>query len=282
MDSLGHPQSDQMFRQAQQATSVSLLGTGERTKMSEAEDWFQKGVEFFEARRYDDAMPCFDRVLEINPRHEKAWAKKGVVLHNLDRLEEAVNCYARALEIDASDKSAWLGKGETLRRLGRLEEAQPCLERAGVSDPLGDVIAAYERDSRSPEDALSRYDRALELNPRDHEAWNNKGNALVGLGRLEESLSCYDQAFQINPRLAAACHNKGLTLWELGRLEEALVSLERADSLGALAAPQAIREVQKALSASRGQNQATDRAASKKKAEPVSILGRLFGKRKGP
>jgi len=52
------------------------------------------------------------------------------------------------------------------------------------------------------EEALTCYDRAIELDPRDVAAWNNKGLALGALGRWKEALTCSEKAVEINPRLA--------------------------------------------------------------------------------
>jgi tetratricopeptide (TPR) repeat protein len=44
------------------------------------------------------------------------------------------------------------------------------------------------------EDAIASFDKALELKPDLHEAWNNRGNALNDLGRWEEAIASYDKA----------------------------------------------------------------------------------------
>jgi tetratricopeptide (TPR) repeat protein len=47
--------------------------------------------------------------------------------------------------------------------------------------------------------AIASYDRALEIKPDYHEAWNNRGVALGNLGRLEEAIASYDRALEIKP-----------------------------------------------------------------------------------
>jgi Flp pilus assembly protein TadD len=39
-------------------------------------------------------------------------------------------------------------------------------------------------------------DRALEIKPDYHEAWNNRGIALDNLGRLEEAIASYRSSFR--------------------------------------------------------------------------------------
>src|SRR3989304_7372389 len=48
-------------------------------------------------------------------------------------------------------------------------------------------------DAKRFEDAVVRYDRAIEVGLRDHVVWNNKGVALASLGRHEEAVACYEK-----------------------------------------------------------------------------------------
>ena len=46
--------------------------------------------------RYEEAIECFDRALEINPNFAEAWNNKGNVLDELGRYEEAVESKGKA------------------------------------------------------------------------------------------------------------------------------------------------------------------------------------------
>ncbi|MEG4033506.1 tetratricopeptide repeat protein, partial [Microcoleus sp. S36b_A4] len=76
--------------------------------------------------------------------------------------------------------------------------------------------------------AITCYDKALEIKPDFHEAWNNRGNALGNLGRWEEARSSYDKALKIKPDSYEVWNNRGIALSNLGRLEEAIASFDKA------------------------------------------------------
>ncbi|GBE76581.1 hypothetical protein myaer87_38080 [Microcystis aeruginosa NIES-87] len=78
------------------------------------------------------------------------------------------------------------------------------------------------------EQAIASYDRALEFKPDFHEAWINRGVALGNLGRFEEAIASYDRALEIKPDLHQAWYNRGVALYNLGRFEEAIASYDRA------------------------------------------------------
>lgn len=73
-----------------------------------------------------------------------------------------------------------------------------------------------------PEEALGYFDKILEANQENSDAWNNKGVALFYLGRGQEALEAYDRALALNPQDLEALRNKGFVLRALGKLEEAL------------------------------------------------------------
>jgi tetratricopeptide (TPR) repeat protein len=78
------------------------------------------------------------------------------------------------------------------------------------------------------EEAIASYDRALKVKPDKHAAWYNRGIALGELGRYEEAIASYDRALKIKPDKHAAWNNRGIALGELGRYEEAIASYDRA------------------------------------------------------
>ena len=71
-------------------------------------------------------------------------------------------------------------------------------------------------------------DRALFLRPDHANALNNRGNALLALGRNEQALGSYERALELNSNLADAHNNRGNALRALGRYTEAVESFERA------------------------------------------------------
>lgn len=68
----------------------------------------------------------------------------------------------------------------------------------------------------------------LAIDPGHAEAWYKQGNVLKGLNRPGEALTSYQRAIELNPRYTAAHCNRGVVLLELGRAEEALSEFREA------------------------------------------------------
>jgi tetratricopeptide (TPR) repeat protein len=50
--------------------------------------------------RYDEAIECLDKALEIEPKSTETLVNKGVCLDYLHRYEEAIQYYDVALDLD--------------------------------------------------------------------------------------------------------------------------------------------------------------------------------------
>ena len=93
--------------------------------------WVMKGSARSRLEKYQEALGCFDKALEINLEVlADAWSSKGNALSKLDNHEEAIKCFDKALEINPNDFDTWTGKGISFDRLDKHEEAKKCYEKA--------------------------------------------------------------------------------------------------------------------------------------------------------
>ena len=86
-------------------------------------------------------------------------------------------------------------------------------------------------ESKNFEEGLYYLDKALEIKPEISGIWNERGIALMNLGRHKEAITSYDRALAIKPDWVTTWHNRGAALGHLGCYEEALVSFDRALAL---------------------------------------------------
>jgi tetratricopeptide (TPR) repeat protein len=82
---------------------------------------------------------------------------------------------------------------------------------------------AMDAETRNDQqNVIDYFDRALAMDPGYALAWNEKGNYLDLMGRLDEALACYDTALKLEPGDAEIWFNKGLTLKKIGREKDAV------------------------------------------------------------
>ena len=79
-----------------------------------------------------------------------------------------------------------------------------------------------------PEDAITEFDRAIELDPRNLKAYGNRGVSKAGLGRYEDAIADYDWVIELDPGNAKGYHNRGNAKHALGRYEDAIADFDKA------------------------------------------------------
>ena len=74
--------------------------------MTKIQDLVTQGKNFLDEGKFEDALACFDQALLQNQTDPDLWNQKGVVLRSLGRYDEAIECFNRSLQIDPRDKRA--------------------------------------------------------------------------------------------------------------------------------------------------------------------------------
>ncbi len=74
--------------------------------MDEIQNLVVKGKLFLEDGKFNDALSFFEQALLLNQNDPDLWNYKGTALRSLGRYEEAMMCFNKSLEIDPRDKHA--------------------------------------------------------------------------------------------------------------------------------------------------------------------------------
>mgnify|MGYP003953699299 CR=1 FL=1 len=177
--------------------------------------WFDEGNALVKDGKYEDAIKCYDKVLEIDPNYVKAWTNKSNALLELGRYEDAIVCSDNALKINLHDafmpQSQFdrilvynlVNKSKALLELGRDEDAIVCSDKALKIDPnyvdawFWKAYVLGKNDKH--EDAIKCWDELLEIDPNYVDAWLGKCVSLGKLGRDKEANACHAKALKIDP-----------------------------------------------------------------------------------
>jgi serine/threonine protein kinase len=171
-----------------------------------AAEWNNRGMSLDQLGFHEEAAPCYEKALELDPGRAVIWSNKANNLRDSGRYAEADACYGKALELDPGSAMAWNNKGAALLESGRCAASLACFDKALALRPAY-AAARHNRGfalntmGRFAE-ALETFDRLLEGNPRLIYSWYQKGNALLGLGREGEAAGCFAKASELDPQYA--------------------------------------------------------------------------------
>jgi tetratricopeptide (TPR) repeat protein len=78
------------------------------------------------------------------------------------------------------------------------------------------------------DEAIARFQKALEANPDYAEACMNIGNALLQKGKVDEATARYRKALEMDPNYDVAHNNLGLALFQKGQVDAAAAEFQKA------------------------------------------------------
>jgi tetratricopeptide (TPR) repeat protein len=92
------------------------------------------------------------------------------------------------------------------------------------------ALANAKRDCEklSGDAAIQACDQAIRENPRDAEAYNNRGFKYYDKGDLDRALADFDKAIEIDPKASVAYDNRGVVFRAKGDLDRALADFDKA------------------------------------------------------
>ena len=168
----------------------------------------------------DKAAGIYRRVLELDPTRHDSRRELAMVLVEMGKAAEAVDVLLDVLKVNPLDHQALIILGNHYAREKRdLVTATRFFERAAEVAPDDPVvqnsIAAMLFEQKKPDEALARFNRVLELNPRFAHALYGKSMVLMTEGRFADAIACLDQLFhdgdlgdaRVKPMLGAARDN---------------------------------------------------------------------------
>ncbi|MBF0445632.1 MAG: tetratricopeptide repeat protein [Magnetococcales bacterium] len=226
------PENIQIKNFLQSISNSSTSNSEHDTAIVNAEQALQKGVDFHHAKQFDQAIKCYEKVLEIRPNDAATISNIGTALQSMGKLDEAVSSYKKAIKIKPDYAMAYSNLGNILAEQGRVEEAITHYKKAIKIKP--DYSLAYFNLGNAQKiqgklDAASKsYQKAIEIKPDYAESYNNIGNILKEQNRIDEAIACYKNAIKFKPDYAEGYNNLGTALQENGQLDESVPNYQKA------------------------------------------------------
>ncbi len=183
-------------------------------------------------KSWNEAMKHINAGLKLNPNFAEGYFMKGEVYEELRDTAKAASSFQTAVEQDPNYYEAYIRLG--LLYANAHNKLALDYYNSALSIRPNSVEALYDKaifmqDHGMIADALSTYDKIIEINPRLELPWFNKGYIhLVETANYNEALVMFDKAIEINPRYIDAWHNRGLTYEGLKNYPKARENFKKA------------------------------------------------------
>ena len=179
-----------------------------------------------------DAVPWFERALQLDPDSLGAHVALGLTFQECGDFATAIASYTRALQLDAQLDDVRFNLGVAHRQVGQMAEALACfthlLTRYPTDPRLHLQLGSVHLQMASADAAIAAFQMALRLDPNDAVVMHHLAQAWQQLGELTRAVDCYRQALVVQPDDPFIHNNLGTALQRQGVLDGAVAAYQRA------------------------------------------------------
>jgi tetratricopeptide (TPR) repeat protein len=196
-----------------------------------------KGMEAFDAGRYEEARDWFERAVHITPGYAEGHNNLGTTLARLEDWDGAIAALMSALAIHPGYTEARVTLGKVYERINRPDLALEAYDRVLRDDPGYVVLLAHTAwllgQMGRPTEAVERYQRAVATGRADLDTAMDFGVLLLRLERWSEAEQVFATVATRDPNLYQARFNLGTALEGRGDWDRAVDEYRRAAELSA-------------------------------------------------
>jgi tetratricopeptide (TPR) repeat protein len=211
---------------------ITLWSDVVKKSPAKARPHFNLGAAFTEQKKDEQAIPQYQRALEINPHMAEPHINLGEALEREGKIKEAAEQYRAALKMDPDLPEANNNMGAILAKQGKTEEAIQFYRKALKIRPhyaSAHFGLANELVKKGEiEQGIRHYYQALRYKPDYAEAHNNLAGIFLNEGETEKAIKHYVAALQLDPGLVEAHSNLGIALMQEGKIEVAISQFQKA------------------------------------------------------
>src|ERR1700722_9524632 len=191
----------------------------------DAERRFEKALEFFQQRKWPQALEELRVATSINPFNGGWFFNLGLILDEMGRFEEALDAYRRAIQIEP-DHLAALGRlGVDLIRTGRLRQSLKTFQKMAEVDPAHELSYCHRILIYSE---LGEHEKAEEMFYtarlyKEHcpRCYDHMGRSLAARGQYDRAIFCFQKCLDSDAAWPDTTRRLAEVFWNKSDLEQA-------------------------------------------------------------
>jgi len=185
--------------------AVSVPADAQITRDPEAEAAYTAGKEQLKQEKWEEAIADFSKAISIDSGYAEAYLGRADALRALEDYSTALENYSHALEMNDQLASAYNGRGVCYREMNQIDLALSDFNNASDLDRRDPEIAAnlgnllIDPRVNDPVSALRWLDKAIELDPKNAEAYRNRGWAHAQMREFDQAIADLKKSIELDP-----------------------------------------------------------------------------------
>jgi tetratricopeptide (TPR) repeat protein len=166
----------------------------------------EAGLAAFNSNNAREAIPLFERVVQLDPAHKQAWNDLGLCQLRLGNYDEAVSSFRKQLEINPVDEHANDYLGLALDQQQKFSEASAAFRKQIEMNPIDPVahaaLGGILLQQQEYAQAVPELDKATVLSPENAGLQVSLGRAYLNTGENEKALAAFEKGAALSPTAA--------------------------------------------------------------------------------
>jgi tetratricopeptide (TPR) repeat protein/transglutaminase-like putative cysteine protease len=181
---------------------ASVAGAPAIPENASAEDLFQAAAGASANRQYALAEQLFERVVALEPKHQRAWKMLGVVRLPQQKNQAAIEAFRKQAELYPYDEFAYEGMGLAQLAQQNYDDAIASFRKQLEVKPLDPIaqtsLGSALREARRYAEAVPELEKAISLSPESPQLYVNLGQAQLNLNWPEKAQAAFDKALELD------------------------------------------------------------------------------------
>lgn len=181
--------------------------------MVTAKELMDKGSNYFDKGKYNEAINVYKKALDLEPDNVDAFIKIGLSYRHLEEYDRAIDYYDRVLDIEPDNKTAINNIGYTLECKGQIEDAIEMYKKSLEFDPNYDIplvnLTNIYFDRKEYEQAIKVFKDALKIDSLNTANWIDLGRGYRFLENYDKAIKAYTKAIKLESNSKIAWNNLG-------------------------------------------------------------------------
>jgi tetratricopeptide (TPR) repeat protein len=184
-------------------TSSAVAQTAEESLDPQVKEAYELGNKALEEEKWDEAIAAFTKATDIDNTFAEGYLGRAEALRHQEDYAGAITAYNSARDINPKIPQIYNGRGIAYRELGQfdlaLNDFQNAMEldrnNAEVAANLGDLLVTRAQDATN---GIRVLDKAIELDPKNADAYRNRGLAHAQLRHWDEAEADLTKAVELD------------------------------------------------------------------------------------
>jgi Flp pilus assembly protein TadD len=180
----------------------SSPGTPSIPSAAKADELIESGLAALNAGNVREAIPLFQRAVEIEPQHKQAWNDLGIADLRLGQFESAAAAFRKQIEVNPYDEHAYDYLGIALAQERKFDDAATAYRKQIELNPLDTIahagLGALYLEQHKYADALPELDKAAVLSPDDAGLQVSLGQAYLNTGEKDKALAAFEKGAELS------------------------------------------------------------------------------------